>query len=310
MRLIKIVNKNKYLRYSLLWLVAMSVAATARAAVPETVKFPSRDGKTELVGYLWKPASSSVAGPHPAIVMLHGRGGPYSSNKPGVMAADNLTMRHRMWGEFWAARGYVALHVDSFGPRGYAKGFPKHSYNTRPTAVNEQTVRPLDAYGALDYLRSRNDVIADRIGLQGWSNGGMTLLSTMALAFANSAPRVALNMADRVRLAKPTPQSDFHAAMALYPSCRTQIKQSDYQLYAPLLITAASEDDEVSPTVCRDFADQQKKRGADVEFVIYDGAHHAYDDPGKTKQSHAPNKTAMEDSLRRAEIFFRGHLQP
>ena len=40
--------------------------------------------------------------------------------------------------------------------------------------VRRGHVRKFDAYGALDYLRGRSDVIADRIGLQGWSNGGMT----------------------------------------------------------------------------------------------------------------------------------------
>ena len=291
--------KNISLYVFLHWVLC----ATANAAVAETVEFPSRDGKSMLIGYLFKPATP---GPHPAVVMLHGRSGPYSSMKPGVMAADNLTGRHRLWGAFWAERGYVALHVDSFGPRGYPRGFPKHSYNSRPAVVSEQTVRPLDAYGALDYLRTRSDVIGARIGLQGWSNGGMTLLTAMG----QDAPRVAPELAERARLAKPSPQTDFRAGIALYPSCRTQIKQAEYAPYAPLLITAGTEDDEVSPTVCREFAAQQQARGAPVAFVLYDGAHHSYDDPGKTRQSHSPNQSAMRDSLLRAEAFFREHLKP
>jgi dienelactone hydrolase len=297
----KKLNKNKRLLLLSFWGLPL-----VSAAAPETVKFSSRDAKTELVGYLFKPAG---AGPHPAIVMLHGRGGPYSSNKPGVMAADNLTMRHRMWGEFWAERGYVALHVDSFGPRGHARGFSKHSYNSRPASVNEQTVRPLDAYGALDFLRTRNDVAKDRIGLQGWSNGGMTLLAAMGPAFANIAPRTAVRDADRVRLPVLVPEKEFRAAIAQYPGCRIQRDQADYKPYAPMLMLTASEDDEVSPQVCAALAEQIKTRGGDVEFVMYQGAHHSYDDPGKTKQSHAPNKAALEDSLRRAEAFFAKHLR-
>lgn len=271
--------------------------------MPETVKFTSRDGKTELVGYVFKPAA---AGRYPAVVMLHGRSGSYSSSKPGVMSAANLTARHRMWGEFWAERGYLALHVDSFGPRGFAQGFAKHSYASRPASVNEQTVRPLDAYGALDYLRTRSDVIADRIGLQGWSNGAMTLLATMGM----NAPRVAPEMADRVRLAAPTPANDFRAAIAQYPGCVVQRDQGDYQPYAPLLLLVASDDDEVSPKACATLAARLKQRNADIEFTVYEGAHHSYDDPGRTKQSHLPNKAAMEDTFRRADVFFRKHLQP
>ena len=44
------------------------------AAEPATVYFASADGQTQLVGYLFAPATS---GPHPAVVMLHGRAGPY-----------------------------------------------------------------------------------------------------------------------------------------------------------------------------------------------------------------------------------------
>jgi carboxymethylenebutenolidase len=282
---------------------ALATACSVYAAVPQTVKFASRDGKTELTGYLFKPAGT---GPHAAVVMLHGRAGSYSSLKPGVADAANLTARHRLWGEFWAERGYLALHVDSFGPRGFAQGFPKHSYGARPAPVRDQTVRPLDAYGALDYLRTRSDVIADRIGLQGWSNGGMTLLAAMGMY----APRVAPELADRVRLARPTPASDFRAAIAQYPGCAAQRDQGDYHPYAPLLLLAAADDDEVSPKVCAALAEQLKQRNAEVEFVMYEGAQHTYDDPGRTKQSHLPNKAAMEDTMRRAEAFFRRHLRP
>ena len=280
-----------------LWTLAAAIAAATAAAhaqqTPETVQFWSRDGKTQLTGYLFRPQRP---GPHPAVVMLHGRSGPYSSLRRGTYTAETLTLRHKMWGNFWAERGYLALHVDSFGPRGFPDGFPKHSYSERPSGVSERFVRPLDAYGALDYLRGRADVIGGRIGVQGWSNGGMTVLSTMV--------QTALGMKD----ANAT--SGFRAAIALYPSCRTQVREGNYSFYAPLLILAASDDDEVSPAVCQGFAAEAQARGVAVEFVLYEGAHHSYDDPGKRKQSHEPNRYAMRHSLYRAENFFRSHLKP
>lgn len=282
-------NKNKWLLGILgVWLSAAAVAAT-----PDTVTFMSADGKTKLTGYVFSPAQP---GRHPAVVMLHGRAGSYSTLKPGQYDAGALTMRHRMWGNFWAAHGYVAIHVDSFGPRGHAGGFPRHSYNSRPSEVSEQLVRPLDAYGALAYLRSRSDVVPDRIGVQGWSNGGMTVLATLG-------PRPP-------GLPNPTPASGFRAAIAQYPSCRAPAAEPDYAPYAPLLIMVAENDDEVSPTVCRTFAEKIRGRGAAVEFVWYDGAHHSYDDPGKTKQSHEPNRLALQDTLQRAAAFFAQHLGP
>lgn len=273
---------------------ALTASVGARAAqVPETVQFPSRDGKTQLTGYLFKPAAP---GPHPAVVMVHGRSGPYSSLKRGTYTAETLTLRHKTWGNFWAERGYLALHVDSFGPRGYPGGFGKHTYSERPPEVSERLVRPLDAYGALDYLRGRGDVIADRIGVQGWSNGGMTVLSTMA-----EAP---------LGIKGLTPVTGFRAALALYPSCRTQAREGAYRPYAPVLIFAAADDDEVSPQVCQAFANEARGRGAAIDFVLYEGAHHSFDDPGRRKQSHEPNRYAMQDSFHRAAAFFRAHMRP
>jgi dienelactone hydrolase len=274
----------------LLWLLGAWCAQAAD--LPQTVHFPSRDGATELVGYLFEPVTP---GPHAAIVMLHGRSGPYSSLAKGRHDAATLSMRHRAWGRFWAERGYVALLVDSFGPRGHAAGFPKHSYQGRPPEVSEQAVRPLDAYGALDFLRERGDVIRDRIGVQGWSNGGMTVLATLG--------------PNPPGLKNPTSASGFRAALALYPSCRIQSKQPEYRPYAPMLILVASEDDEVSPRVCETFATALKGEGVDLDLVTYEGAHHSFDDPGKTKQSHEPNRRALADSRLRAERFFALHLR-
>ena len=289
-------SKEKSLKIDALLLVGFALATwhshAALPAAPDTVRFRSGDAKTELTGYVFKPAA---LGPHPAVVMLHGRSGAYSSLRRGIYSADTLMMRHVMWGKFWSSRGYLALLVDSFGPRGYPGGFPRHSYNQRPAEVSEQSVRPLDAYGALAYLAGRGDVIRDRIGLHGWSNGGMTLLS----AFASDSPA----------LRDHNSSSGFRAGLAQYPSCRVQARQPDYKPYAPILILAASEDDEVSPYVCREFAEAMKARGEPVQFVLYRGAQHSYDDPGKTKQSHAPNREALHDSLTRAEAFFAQYLK-
>src|SRR5262249_16146737 len=140
-------------------LVAAVLMPAAYAAVPATVYFLSSDKKTELVGYVFEPGTP---GRHPAVVLLHGRAGPYSSHVnaacPVVMRgqasacnAGSLSKRHAMWGAYWAQHGYVALLVDSFGPRGRAHGYGRGTHDDPDReAVNERTVRPLDAEGALD----------------------------------------------------------------------------------------------------------------------------------------------------------------
>jgi dienelactone hydrolase len=278
----------------LLALVLLVLGGAASAAgAPETVRFPSADARTTLVGYLFAPGGT---GPHPALVLLHGRSGPYSSAAHGVYTAATLSGRHLAWGQFWMQRGYVALLVDSFGPRGYPGGFPRGSYSHRPAEVSEQTVRPLDAYGALAYLRTRDDVIADRVGLQGWSNGAMTTLVTMA----DTAPGIT----------HPTPATGFRAALALYPGCGMPAIKDRYVPYAPLLMLLASADDEVSPRTCQQFAARAHAAGGPLEVVVYDGAEHNFDDPGRTRQAHEPNRRATEDARVRAERFFGSRLLP
>src|ERR1700742_3107905 len=100
--------------------IALLAISSAFAAPPATVYFPSADGKTQLVGYLFMP---QAPGPHPAVVLLHGRGGPYSlnNNKECTLVAEGtqspcnastLSKRHQSWGEYWAAHGYIALLPD------------------------------------------------------------------------------------------------------------------------------------------------------------------------------------------------------
>ena len=104
----------------------------------------SADGKTTLVGYVFKPNHAKEKRV-PAVVMMHGRAGAYSSLANGVYDASTLTKRHKFWGETLAQNGYIAILVDGFGPRGYPHGFAAHSYEQRPPELDEVNIRPLDA---------------------------------------------------------------------------------------------------------------------------------------------------------------------
>jgi carboxymethylenebutenolidase len=272
-------------------LLLLAVTTTTLSATPRTVHFESLDHKTKLVGYVWDPSSP---GSHPAVVLLHGRAGPYSSLAKGVYSAETLSKRHKEWGEYWATRGYIALLIDSFGPRGYPEGFGKGSYDERPPEVSEQTVRPLDAYGALLYLRKQPGVIKGRIGVQGWSNGGMTVLVTMS----DQSPGLPL----------PAAEPGFRAAIAEYPGCGMDAIKGAYHAYAPMLLMIAGGDEEVSPERCEKFAQRAKADGNDIKVIVYPGAAHNFDDPSKSKQEAPANHAATEDAMRQAEAFFQTHL--
>ena len=282
----------------LTFLLLPLLLTAARAAEPDTVYFPSADHATELVGYLFRPAG---AGPHPAIVLLHGRGGPYSANDKADCTlvarhvvsdcdARALSKRHRMWGEFWASHGYRALLPDSFGPRGKAHGFPRFSHDDpERDDVNEKTVRPLDAEGALAYLRARSDVIQSRIFLQGWSNGGSTTLNVMIRQGAQ--------------------QGAFRAALAFYPGCgRGALLVPQVATTAPQALFLGSADEEVSPEICRHVAARSQDAGTNIDVTLYPGATHDFDDPGERRQSLPENAAAKDDAMARALAFVE-HLR-
>ena len=162
--------------------------------------------------------------------------------------------------------------------------------------MSEQTVRPLDAYGALKYLRSRRDVIPDRIGVQGWSNGAMTVLVTMS----DQTPG----------LDHPSAATGFRAALAEYPGCGMDAVKGEWRPYAPVLMLLGSADEEVSPKQCESFAKRAQRVGGALEYHVFDGAEHNYDDPGDKKQSNSANATATAETQRMAESFFAKALEP
>ena len=99
---------------------AVAISATANAQtsqLPDRVTFISADGRTTLVGYVFKSQGGSRSALGPAVVMMHGRAGAYSSLANGNYDAATLSKRHQEWGHLWAAQGYIAILIDGFGPR-------------------------------------------------------------------------------------------------------------------------------------------------------------------------------------------------
>jgi len=274
------------------------LASAAAAAAPETVYFKSTDGATEIVGYLFRPAGQ---GPHPAIVLLHGRGGPYSANDNATCTlvarnvtspcnAGTLSKRHVMWGEFWAGRGYLALLPDSFGPRGKAHGFGRFTHDDPDRAsVNELTVRPLDAEGALAFLRARRDADPNHVFLQGWSNGGSTTLNVMIRQGANAG---------------------FRAALAFYPGCGSSaLLDQTVRTTTPIALFMGSADEEVSPDICAHVAERSYAAGTRIEATFYPGATHDFDDPGEKRQEIPGNAAAKADAMAKAASVVEGFVR-
>ncbi|WP_300300558.1 dienelactone hydrolase family protein [Ferrovibrio sp.] len=275
--------------------VILASAGGAAWAAEETVRFPALHDGVELVGYLFLPRD--VARPVPALVLMHGRAGAYSSAAKGVYTAKTLSQRHRQWAQWWADQGYAALIVDGFGPRGYPAGFGRFTYKDRPAELDETEARPQDAYAGLRYLRGRPEIAGARIGIMGWSNGGSTVLAAMA----RNAPGLA-------QLGGP--EYGFRAGLALYPGCGLKDKFKTGLLpYAPTRIYAAENDDEVSSKTCLTLTERSRARGADLAAHVYPGAVHGFDDPAPARQAVPANRDATADVAVQALAFFAERLK-
>ncbi len=257
--------------------IALIIAAPAAAqqVQVEEVQFLSRDGKTQVKGYLFKPANAPAKAP--AVVMMHGRGGAYSSLAKGRYDATTLASRHKAWGKLLAENGYVALMVDDFGAVGHPTGFAAGTYADRPPEVDEVEYRPLHAYGALRYLQSRPDVTPNRIALLGWSNGASATLAAMADDKPGDMRKIG-----------------FAAGVALYPGCglKKRYDKAGYKPYHPVRVFMGTADEEVSPKLCESFVTRSKGNGHDIALRMFEGATHSYDTPTKSRQSVEANATA------------------
>jgi dienelactone hydrolase len=226
--------------------VSFVLAVVSPLFASESVNFPSASRQAgpavQLSGYLYRP---NGPGPFPAVVMLHGCGGLLTRN-------GQIGSTTRFWAEHLQDHGYIALLMDSFTSRGIDEVCTGR-YNL--SAVRE---RADDARGALQFVRQRPDVQANRVGLVGWSNGAAAVLSVM--------------------FDKGEPQRAFRAAIAFYPNClRTYPGGPDYRPYAPLLVLIGAKDDWTPAAPCVPWTERAQALGAPMRLIVYPNAHHGFD---------------------------------
>ena len=266
---------NRYVSaFVLLALTLVGFPAAASAADPETVRFAATEayqGKAvTLTGELYRPEGD---GPFPAVVLMHGCGGMTNVVRHGMKVhAENLN-RH----------GFVALALDSFGPRGNGNGWVCDAGDRLARA---RIYREADAIDARDYLRTLDYVDGEHIFQMGQSNGA----------------GVSIRLSQR---AEPA----FKAVTAYYPWCGTFTRYfKKAKLTTPILVLSGARDDWTPPAVCQSL----ETTGADYEVMIYPNAVHSFD-LDIALQDYKGHKVgydaqAAPDSRTRMIKFFRKYL--
>jgi dienelactone hydrolase len=202
---------------------------------------------------MYKPAGN---GPFPALVLQHQCGG--LRNATGSW--QNQSMLE--WAKTAVQRGYVALIIDSMGPRGVDSlcFSPKGGVNFMRGAR--------DALMAAAHLKKFDFVDKERIAHAGYSWGAM-------LSMALSGKTWGEALGDGTR---------FAAAVSFYPGCFSIRPQSGpaYELInpdidKPLLVLMGGLDVETPPSECVPKLDAVKSAGGQVQWHVYPEATHCWD---------------------------------
>jgi len=234
--------------------LALLAVLQASGLPAEHVRIPTQAGVV-LDAALIRPAGP-VRGP--AVVALHGCGGPYPS-------------RDGSWAVTLAHAGHVVLLPDSFGSRGLGSQCRETSRTVRASRE-----RRADALAAAHWLAAQPGSPAGGAALMGWSNGGTTVLA-------------AARGQDH---ALPYPFSRF---VAFYPGCAATARDKSWQPAAPLMILVGEADEWTPAAACRDLAARFPGR---ITLITYPGAYHDFDAPNqpvrqRTGLATAPNGRAL-----------------
>lgn len=269
--------------FSFLALLAFLTAAGLQA---DHVRIPISGG-VPLDAALVRPPGGPTS--LPAVVALHGCGGPYAS-------------RDGSWAKELAAKGHIVLLPDSFGSRGLGP----------QCRVKQRTISPArerrdDAIATATWLMAQPGVPSGGVALVGWSNGGSTVLATARLGARGPSDR---SMA--------LPPGLFTRFVAFYPGCTSIARDLSWQPAAPMLILIGEQDDWTPAEPCRQIADRFPDRiGPNpVIMVAYPDAYHDFDAPDRplrvltglattaSGQAHAgTNLAARSDALSRVPAF-------
>lgn len=185
---------------------------------------------------------------HPAVILLHGSAGP--------------SLREGGYADVLNAAGFVTLEPDQWSARGLAGGA-----SGRPRTVIETLP---DVFGARAFLAAHPAVDATRIGIGGFSFGGV---ATMLAATHKHNDRF-------------LPGDRFRAFMPVYPATWTYNRVPDFEFAdlvdAPMLLMTGAldqydNDPEISAKLVAGLKASDRSK---MRLKVMAESHHGFDMPG------------------------------
>lgn len=231
------------------WHPFVAIALLAITLGGESVAQPSSEklmlarqhrGKAiEVPGELLLPAGTNKV---PAMVLVHGSGG------------VTQTREYRYAKEL-VGMGVAAFVLDAFKPRGIVMTVTDQESVTSSEMTD-------DAFAALKALAAHPRIDAAKVGVVGFSKGGI-----VALRAAHERILARSGLAAGLRFALHVP---------FYPSCGSHYLRQK-TTGAPILMLIGGADTYAGVEPCTEYAEKLKTQGARLEIKVYPGAPHGFD---------------------------------
>jgi dipeptidyl aminopeptidase/acylaminoacyl peptidase len=263
------------------WLSEVELAST------EDFTSKSKDG-TIVNSLLVKPASFKNGQKYPLLLLIHG--GPNGQDEH-VFDFDN---------QFFAAQGYVVLNVNYRGSSGRGSAFQKAIY----AEWGHKEV--VDLVGAVDEAIRRGIADPERLGIGGWSYGGILTDSTIAVdqrfkaavSGAGSALQLTMYGTDQYIL-------QYEEEIGLpWKNLDPWIKVSAAftrvdRIRTPTLFMCGEKDFNVPIAGSEQMYQALKSRGVDTQLIVYPGQFHGITTP-----------SYLRDRLERRLAWYNKSLMP
>jgi dipeptidyl aminopeptidase/acylaminoacyl peptidase len=247
---------------------------------PEAVTWAGEDGET-VHGLLYRPREAG--GPAPLLVYVHGG--------PTGTSAATWAPRH----QFWVSRGWAVLAPNYRGSTGYGRAY------TQALTGNWGALDVADVAAGIRHAGQQGWGDPARVALDGGSAGGFTLLLVCAQHPGLAKAAVdRYGVTDLFDLAETTHRYESRyldqvvgplpEAAALYRD-RSPITHAE-KITTPLLVLQGDKDDTVPQAQADRLVDTLRRRGAAVEYHVYEGEGHGWSRPD-----------TIVDELERADRF-------
>lgn len=244
----------------------------------EDISFPSRDG-TIIHGLMVKPPDYRAGLAYPTILWIHG--GPNGEDSHGLPVDTYPLELERQW---FAAHGYVVLAVNYRGSSGRGAAF------AQAIAADWGHKEVADLEGAVDYVLREKIADPHRLGVGGWSYGGILtdyIIASdarfkAAISGAGSANQISMYGTDEYIMQYSAELQPPWAATPLWLKVSYPFFHAD-RIKTPTLFLGGDKDFNVPIAGGEQMYAALRTLGVPAQLIVYPGQYHLLTRPSYIK---------------------------